>query len=380
MSTKLSAFLSTLGILLTVGTSSSDEPRGKEAMAPMFINTGKVNSLRYTPDGARLLVPGSRPGASGGGRGAFVYDAASFGELASLSKWPIGVVFMIADPKNRVIITTGAEERLIKGLAPQVRGDLQIWDAKTYKPLHDLRGPKQQVSGAATSSDGRTLVAVSWTNGGDETIWIWSLPKGELLKAFHGHYLNTAQPNQPPVMTPCIVHSVAFAPDDKTLATGGGDDLIRIWDATNEFRELSGLKGHTDCVVRIAYFPAGDKLASVSWDGSAIVWDLKTRKPLHTIKLKNKRQWAVDVAVSPDGKTIATADNVEVVLWDASTGNLVEKPTLTQPGPSCVAFSPDSKYLAIGFDDYFPSRKPSSPSLGVVQWSLGDRKYREAAK
>src|SRR5262249_13834809 len=52
-------------------------------------------------------------------------------------------------------------------------------------------------------------------------------------------------------------------------------------------------------------------------------------------------------AVSPDGKTIATAADDGVVLWETTTGNA--RHHLVGPGPAnAVAFAPDGRTLAAG--------------------------------
>ena len=38
-------------------------------------------------------------------------------------------------------------------------------------------------------------------------------------------------------------------------------------------KQLAELQGHTDCVLSAAFNPAGDKIATASYDGTARVWD-----------------------------------------------------------------------------------------------------------
>ncbi len=58
-----------------------------------------------------------------------------------------------------------------------------------------------------------------------------------------------------------VVRSVAYVPDGATLAAGGDDDTVRIWDADTG-QQLQQLTGHADWVVSVAYAPDGATLAT----------------------------------------------------------------------------------------------------------------------
>ena len=60
-----------------------------------------------------------------------------------------------------------------------------------------------------------------------------------------------------------FVSSVSFSPDGKRIASGSGDNTIKLWDAATGEESLT-LKGHTRGVTSVAFSPDGQRLASAS--------------------------------------------------------------------------------------------------------------------
>jgi ribosome assembly protein 4 len=59
--------------------------------------------------------------------------------------------------------------------------------------------------------------------------------------------------------------SVCFSPDGRSLASGSGDNTVRIWDLNTETPRFT-LKGHTNWVQHVAWSPDCKLLASGSMD------------------------------------------------------------------------------------------------------------------
>lgn len=138
------------------------------------------------------------------------------------------------------------------------------------------------------------------------------------------------------------VYSLAFSPDDKTLAPAGNDKAIKLWEVTAG-KERATLRGPTGRVTFIAFSTGGETLASNASDGTVRVWDTAQGKEKLSVPTKSI---SYAMAYSPDGKSLALGGFEGVVLWD--TGDWRVRAALKSEAKSIygVAFSPDEKTLA----------------------------------
>jgi WD40 repeat protein/serine/threonine protein kinase len=64
---------------------------------------------------------------------------------------------------------------------------------------------------------------------------------------------------------------VVFSPDDRIVATGGEDQLVRLWDPLTG-SEIMRLTGHSAKIHALAFSPRGDAIASGCFDGIIRLW------------------------------------------------------------------------------------------------------------
>jgi len=205
---------------------------------------------------------------------------------------------------------------------------LNRWDFQTSTLLDriPLSRPVERVVCGALSPDGTAFV--TGNKPPEKKVIHWDAKTGEQIRT-------VAEATEGLLV-------VTFSPDGKKLAwTTFGEARIVEWPSLKPVAEVGGTEQH---ITTTAFSPDGTMFAVPGKDNTVRLWTLNPRKE---VILPAHKAFVFHLAVSMDGKTLATATVNQVKLWSVATHRelLTFENSLLR---SFVKFSPDGRTLAAG--------------------------------
>ena len=325
-------------------------------------HTYAVNSVAFNPDG-KTIVSGSDDGT------VRLWDVDTRTEIGTLEGHTYAVNSVAFSPDGRTL-ASGSHDNTVR-----------IWDVETRAEIGRLKGFSPgfiQLLRVSFSPDGQTIAAMYPLGSGVrlwdvetqtrtnrynffehsvfhytmwEVLWIVAAQAENIHTILEGH--------------PGTVKSVSFSLDGKTIAASvldpysryWGSYFIRMWDVATltEIDTLDRWGDRSFGNKNVAFSPDGKTILSRCEQRVICLRDAATYTEIVTLELEIPGHWVHIAVFSPDGHTLASADDPYlrseyasgiVRLWDVDTNTEIGRLWGHIGAVKSVSFSPDGRTLA----------------------------------
>jgi WD40 repeat protein/tRNA A-37 threonylcarbamoyl transferase component Bud32 len=332
-----------------------DIPSGR-SLATLHGHTQSVTCVVFDPLGARLASASSDQTVK-------VWDS-SAGREAIVWRAPGPVVRLAFFPDNRRLVlgcnADGRDGRIepTVTILDTATGEAVERSSTGYTVERSSTGSTvERSSTGSTVADSVNGVAVSLS--GDMVAAAFANQRAELRSADSGALLAT-------LPTPNVeLQAVAFSADRTSLALVGlapsadrherlegerSGGYLGIWDLTRRSVRWQLISSETFKIRGIDVSPDGRTLATADNQETVTLWNAAGGTPIR--RLVGHRRLVSWVAFSPDGRRLASASwDQTAKIWDLATGKEIVTLRGHMRSVLCVAFSPDGTRLATGSED-----------------------------
>ena len=278
-----------------------------------------ANSLAFSPDG-RFLAAGDRDRAH-------LWDISSETAKSMPSKPHKGLVTTIAFSPNSKFFVSGTGDRSICLCYLNSKAPAKIIEAKHTNPIYSI----------AISPDSK-LLAIS---DRCEIVQLWDLASGRELSL-----KGSKDPNNSVISHFLYRDIIAFRSDCNLFAVGRRN-MVRIWNiesgnTIDEFEEKIGF------IYTIGFDENANLLACCKMRTKLRLWNVRAKQSVQQFNRLKGHKNTINIATfSPDSKLIATGDYNCLQLWDIQLKKKLKLPDKKLNDWNFIAFSYDNKLLAI---------------------------------
>ncbi|MGD9644979.1 MAG: c-type cytochrome domain-containing protein [Pirellulales bacterium] len=225
----------------------------------------------------------------------------------------------------------------------------RLWDVYPVWSLAGQLGPPadapadlgasvlaNRVLALAFSPDGKLLA----TGGGEPSrsgeLKIWDLAEKTIVLDLPEAHTDT-------------IFGLEFSPDGKLVATASADKFVRVFEVATG-KQVRSFEGHTHHVLGVAWQHDGRLLASAGADRVVKVWNMETGEQQRTIGGFGKEVTSISF-VADSSQTLTSAGDSSVRYYETNDGKSPRKFDGASDYVYCARITPDGRYVAAGGQD-----------------------------
>ena len=233
-----------------------------------------------------------------------------------------GPVRSVAFSPNGQLALSGSEDHSIR-----------VWDVASGEAVKALRGHGGIVRTCAFSPDGKWVLS----GGDDESVRLWDVQGYQETRVLHATVFAGHDD---------AVLSAHYSRDGKEIVTASRDRTASLWDATNGKPVRRFQEGHEFLVSGVVIYPNRQRIATGAGDNSVRIWDLTAGTQTAVLTPTGR---IGTLAVSPDSAVLATGSPTsDIKLWNATTGASLGALSGHAADISALNFAPSGERLASG--------------------------------
>jgi|GEM_PF-1104419 len=213
-----------------------------------------------------------------------------------------------------------------------VKSVLRVWQTASGRRLRELAAMANPIRAVAFRPDAAVLAAVTTNASGRGSVAFWSV-SGD----------NATETSR---IDDVDARSIVYSPAGDLLAIAGNDRHVYLWDVPNS-KIACKLDDLASPISAMSFCPGRNLVMAGDESGAVTMWDTSSGQRLGRFddqrKIPRSDQAISALAVSPDGKWLASADVERICIWDVRLGSL--RKVYEQKDTSVLLFKPDSSVL-----------------------------------
>ncbi len=282
---------------------------------------------------------------------------ADLGWAIAEDKSPEPLVVMAGSPYGNILSSVISPDAGICALAAQ--SEIALWDTVNWKELRRLSGSARLISCLAFSPDGKLLAS----GGGDKCVAIWRVADGKMLHRLSGHGES--------------ISALAFTPDGKYVASGDwADDAekannsIRLWDVESG-KEAMLLRGQVRSTAALAFSPDGKWLLACNTKPrkedkrleGVQIWSVNDGRPYFMIEERGKSFCACTFSL--DGtQVLAGSTDGRIYAWVTEDFKLVLSMPVVAGNVQSICWAKGGRTCLVG--GQYGALKQFRPADGTI--------------